>query len=182
MNYGTVLMLVNQSNVLTFYEIPSSFTTSVPPFEGNQFTGQQIGVIENVTLTSGEVALIHEYGVSGFSTQNFICQQVNVPGIITYSNSTTVYYSPTTTYVKSDPGYQIQFVPWFGIQNHFINIMESTYWKVPPYFKNGQLIINSSFYSISVTVFNNQSIATPAPFDQLLNITETQVASALGST
>ena len=95
MNYGTVLMLQNQSNVLTLYEIPSSFS-SIPSFQGVQTTGKALEAVENVTLKSGEVALVHEYGVSGFSTGNFLYQQVNVPGIVTHSNSTTSYYSSST--------------------------------------------------------------------------------------
>jgi len=180
MDYGTVLMLQNQSNVLTIYEIPSSFS-SVPSFQGVQTTGKALEAVENVTLKSGEVALVHEYGVSGFSTQNFIYQYVNVPGIVTYSNSTTSYYSSSTIYVTPDYGYQLQFTPLFGIQNQPIDSVESTSWSVLPYWQNGQLVINNP-YSISVTVTNSQSIATPAPFDQFLNITESQIASALGST
>ncbi len=49
MNYGTVLMLQNQSNVLTIYEIPSSFS-SVPSFQGVQTTGKALEAVENVTL------------------------------------------------------------------------------------------------------------------------------------
>jgi len=66
MNYGTIIMLQNQSGVLTLYQIPSSFS-SVPKFEGVQTTGKPLQAVVNVTLRSGEVALIHEYGVSGFS-------------------------------------------------------------------------------------------------------------------
>jgi len=61
-----------------------------------------------------------------------------------------------------------------------VNSVESTCWSVLPYWENGQLVINT--YSVSVTVTNSQPIATPAPFDQFLNITESQIASALGST
>ncbi len=135
MNYGTVLMLQNQSNVLTIYEIPSSFS-SVPSFQGVQTTGKALEAVENVTLRSGEVALVHEYGVSGFSTQNFLYQQVNVPGIVTYSNSTTSYYSSSTLSVTPDQGYQLQFTPWFGIQNQPVDSVESTSWKVLPYWEN----------------------------------------------
>jgi len=186
MNYGTIIMLQNQSGVLTVYEIPSSFS-SVPRFEAVQTTGKPLQAVVNVTLRSGEVALIHEYGVSGFSPENFLYQQVNVPGIATYSNSTTAYSSPTTIYVRPNYGYQIQFTPWFGIQNQPVNSVESTGWKVLPYWQNGQLVINSTGasaggYAVTVTVTNSQSIPTPAPFDQFLNITQSQIASALGST
>jgi len=143
MDYGTVLMLQNQSNVLTLYEIPSSFS-SVPSFQGVQTTGKALEAVENVTLKSGEVALVHEYGVSGFSTQNFLYQQVNVPGIVTHSNFTTSYYSSSTLSVTPNPGYQLQFTPWFGIQNQPVDSVESTYWKVLPYWQNGELVINST--------------------------------------
>ena len=143
MDYGTVLMLQNQSNMLTLYEIPSSFS-SVPSFQGVQTTGKALQSVENVTLKSGEVALVHEYGVSSFSTGNFLYQQVNVPGIITHSNSTTSYQSPITLSVTPDQGYQLQFTPWFGIQNQSVNSIESTSWKVLPYWQNGELVINST--------------------------------------
>ena len=143
MDYGTVLMLQNQSNVLTLYEIPSSFS-SVPSFQGVQTTGKALEAVENVTLKSGEVALVHEYGVSGFSTGNFLYQQVNVPGIVTHSNSTTSYYSSSTLSVTPDQGYQLQFTPWFDIQNQPVNSVESTLWKVLPYWENGELVINTS--------------------------------------
>ena len=143
MDYGTVLMLQNRSNVLTIYEIPSSFS-SVPSFQGVQTTGKALESVENVTLKSGEVALVHEYGVSGFSTQNFIYQQVNVPGIVVHSNSTTSYYSSSTLSVTPNPGYQLQFTPWFNIQNQPVDSVESTSWKVFPYWQNGQLVVNSS--------------------------------------
>jgi len=143
MDYGTVLMLQNQSNVLTLYEIPSSFS-SVPSFQGVQTTGKALEAVENVTLKSGEVALVHEYGVSGFSTGNFLYQQVNVPGIVTHSNSTTSYYSSSTLSVTPDQGYQLQFTPWFGIQNQPVDSVESTSWKVFPYWENGELILNET--------------------------------------
>ncbi len=148
MDYGTVLMLQNQSNVLTLYEIPSSFS-SVPSFQGVQTTGKALESVENVTLKSGEVALVHEYGVSGFSTGNFLYQQVNVPGIVTHSNSTTSGYSPSTLLVTPDQGYQLQFTPWFGIQNQPVDTVESTAWKVFPYWQNSQLVINSTGASIN---------------------------------
>jgi len=144
MDYGTVLMLQNQSNVLTLYEIPSSFS-SIPSFQGVQTTGKALESVENVTLKSGEVVLAHEYGVSGFSTGNFLYQQVNVPGIVTHSNSTTSYYSSSTLSVTPDQGYQLQFTPWFGIQNQPVDSVESISWgKVLPYWENGELVINST--------------------------------------
>ena len=158
-------MLQNQSNVLTIYEIPSSFS-SVPSFQGVQTTGKALEAVENVTLKSGEVALVHEYGVSGFSTQNFLYQQVNVPGIVTHSNSTTSYYSSSTLSVTPDQGYQLQFTPWFGIQNQPVNSVESTSWKVLPYWQNGQLVVNSTGANY------NQYIAWRySPTSNVINIT-----------
>jgi len=166
MDYGTVLMLQNQSNVLTIYEIPSSFS-SVPSFQGVQTTGKALETVENVTLKSGEVALVHEYGVSRFSTQNFIYQQVNVPGIVTHSNSTTSYYSSSTLSVTPDPGYQLQFTPWFGIQNQPVDSVESTSWKMLPYWQNGELVINSTGTSTG-----GQYIAWKySPISNTINIT-----------
>ncbi|ALG97116.1 hypothetical protein AVT98_gp24 [Sulfolobales virus YNP1] len=165
MDYGTVLMLQNQSNVLTLYEIPSSFS-SVPSFQGVQTTGKALEAVENVTLKGGEVALVHEYGVSGFSTQNFLYQQVNVPGIVTYSNSTTSYYSSSTLSVTPDYGYQLQFTPWFGIQNQPVDSVESTSWKVLPYWENGELVMNDTANII------NQYIAWRySPVSNTINIT-----------
>ena len=68
--------------------------------------------------------------------------------------------------------------PYGGVEQ-FVDNVESTCWGVLPYWQNGQLVVNS--YSISVTVTNSQPIATQAPFDQFLNITESQMASVLGS-
>jgi len=161
-----VLMLQNQSNVLTLYEIPSSFS-SVPSFQGVQTTGKALESVENVTLKSGEVALIHEYGVSGFSTGNFLYQQVNVPEIVTHSNSTTSYYSSSTLSVTPDQGYQLQFTPWFGIQNQPVDSVESTAWKVLPYWQNGELVNNGSGASLG-----GQYIAWRySPVSNVINLT-----------
>ena len=166
MDYGTVLMLQNQSNVLTLYEIPSSFS-SIPSFQGVQTTGKALEAVENVTLKSGEVALVHEYGVSGFSTQNFLYQQVNVPGIVTHSNFTTSDYSSSTLSVTPNPGYQLQFTPWFGIQNQPVDTVESTAWKVLPYWENSELVINSTGASI-----DGQYIAWGySPISNVINVT-----------
>jgi len=166
MDYGTVLMLQNQSNVLTLYEIPSSFS-SVPSFQGVQTTGKALEAVENVTLKSGEVALVHEYGVSGFSTQNFVYQQVNIPGILPHSNSTTSDYSSSTLSVTPNPGYQLQFTPWFNIQNQPVDSVESTLWKVLPYWQNGELVINSTGAS-----YGGQYVAWRySPVSNVINIT-----------
>jgi len=166
MDYGTVLMLQNQSNVLTLYEIPSSFS-SVPSFQGVQTTGKALEAIENVTLKSGEVALVHEYGVSGFSTGNFLYQQVNVPGIVTHSNSTTSYYSSATMSVTPDQGYQLQFTPWFGFQNQPVDSVESTAWKVLPYWQNGELVVNST----GASTYGQYVAWKYSPISNTINIT-----------
>ena len=69
---------------------------------------------------------------------------MNVPGIVTHSNSTTSGYSSSTLSVTPNPGYQLQFTPWFGIQNQPVDSVESTYWKVLPYWQNGELVVNST--------------------------------------
>ena len=62
-----------------------------------------------------------------------------------------------------------------------VNSVESTSWKVLPYWQDGELVVNSTGYpSVAIIVTNSQPNATPAPFDQFLNITESQIASALG--
>ena len=146
MNYGTVLMLQNQSNVLTIYEIPSPIN-SVVSFQGVKTSQNTLGVITNVNLTTGEVALVHEYGVSGFSTQNFIYQQVNLPNLYSYTNSTTINYTSATVSVKPNHGYQIQLSPnnlEYATMYQFVDSVESTSWKVLPYWQNDTLVINST--------------------------------------
>jgi hypothetical protein len=88
--------------------------------------------------------------------------------------------------LRASPGNSF-YVSYFGVSpspyggvEQFVNNVESTSWGELPYWQNGQLVINVS--SVSVTVTNSQPIATPVPFDQFLNITESQIASALGST
>ncbi|ALG97182.1 hypothetical protein AVT97_gp19 [Sulfolobales Virus YNP2] len=146
MGYGTVLMLQNQSNVLTIYEIPSPLS-SVVPFQGTQTTQNVLGVTTNVNLTLGEVALIHEYAVSGFSNQNFLYQQVNLPNLYSYTNSTIINYTSATVSVKPNHGYQIQLSPnnlEYATEYQFVDSVESTSWEVPPYWQNGTLVINST--------------------------------------
>ncbi|MCI4407574.1 MAG: hypothetical protein JHC26_00645 [Thermofilum sp.] len=149
MNYGTILMLENHSNVLTIYEISSDLLT-IPSYNSAQSIGKPLEVVKNVSLHNGEVALIHEYGVTGFSPQNFLYQQVNVPGIVINSNSTIAYSSPITIYVKPNYGYQIQFSPLPGIQNQYsintvTDVVESDY--LLPLLINGHLEMLSSFVS-----------------------------------
>jgi len=65
-----------------------------------------------------------------------------------------------------------------------VNSVESTAWKVLPYWQNGELVLNSStsYTAIIITISNTQAQATPSPFDQFVNITLQQVESALGTT
>ncbi len=63
-----------------------------------------------------------------------------------------------------------------------VNSVESTGWKVLPYWQNGQLALNTSVASVVITINNAQASATPAPFDQFINITLQQVESVLGTT
>jgi hypothetical protein len=63
-----------------------------------------------------------------------------------------------------------------------VNSVESTAWEVLPYWQNGQLVLNTSVASVVITINNAQASATPAPFDQFINITLQQVESVLGTT
>ena len=173
MGYGTVLMLQNQSNVLTIYEMPSPLA-SVVPFQGVQTSQNTLGVIENVNLTTGEVALIHEYAISGFSTQNFLYQQVNLPNLYSYTNSTTINYTSATIYVKPNHGYQIQLSPnnlEYATMYQFVDSVESTSWKVLPYWQNGKLVINSTGASNSGQYIAWNYIPTTDTLTIFINVT-----------
>ncbi len=63
-----------------------------------------------------------------------------------------------------------------------VNTVESTGWKVLPYWQNGELVMNMSMVPIVITISNTQAQATPSPFDQFINITLQQVESVLGTT
>mgnify|MGYP001772519668 CR=1 FL=1 len=170
MDYGTVLMLQNSSGVLTVYEIPSSFS-SVPSYYGIQKAGNPIQQVINVSLQNGEVALINEYGATGFSTQNFIYQSVSLPNIVISSGSTTIWGgaggSSGTVTVKANEGYQVKITPWQGIQDWPVNTVETTGWKVYPYWQDGELVINSTDASTG-----GQYIAWRySPVSNVINIT-----------
>jgi len=59
-------------------------------------------------------------------------------------------------------------------------VVESKNWTILPRLANGLVIANAS--GVYITLNNTQSIATPAPFDQFINITEQQLEQALGTT
>jgi len=59
-------------------------------------------------------------------------------------------------------------------------VVESKNWTILPRLANGLTIANAS--GVYITLNNTQSIATPAPFDQFINITEQQLEQALGTT
>ena len=59
-------------------------------------------------------------------------------------------------------------------------VVESKNWTTLPKLANGLIIANDS--GVLITLNNSQSIATPAPFDQFINITKQQVEQALGTT
>ena len=101
-----------------------------------------------------------------------------------YINGTAYSVNVNTPFPWNQIGYigirgdlnDIFYVSYFGVSpapyggvEQFVNNVESTSWNVLPYWQNGQLVINT--LSVSVTVTNSQPIATPAPFDQFLNIT-----------
>ena len=117
----------------------------------------------------------------------------NITVSTVYINSTAYTLNVNTPYPWSQIGYigirgdagNLFYVSYFGVSpapyggvEQFVNNVEST--SVLSYWQNGQLVINT--LSVSVTVSNSQPIGTPAPFDQFLNITESQIASVLGST
>jgi len=121
------------------------------------------------------------------SAGNITISQIYVNGTLYSSPNINIPFPWNQIYwigIRGDLD-NIFYVSYFGVSpspyyntEQFVNNVEST--SVLPYWQNGQLVINT--YSISVTVSNSQPIATPAPFDQFLNITESQIASALGST
>ena len=62
-------------------------------------------------------------------------------------------------------------------------VVESTGWLIKPNLTNGLVILDDAIeVAVNITVNNTQAIATPAPFDQFINITEQELAEALGST
>ena len=122
---------------------------------------------------------------------NIVISQIYINGTL-YSPNISVPFPWNQIYwigIRGDSG-NLFYVSYFGVSpspygdtEQFVNNVESTSWKVLPYWQYA-LVLNTSSTSqsiISVIVTNSQPIATPAPFDQFLNITESQIASALGS-
>ena len=63
------------------------------------------------------------------------------------------------------------------------SMVESTDWPIKPELANGLVILNDVVeLAVNIIVNNTQAIATPAPFDQFINISEQELANALGST
>jgi len=59
-------------------------------------------------------------------------------------------------------------------------VVESKNWVIEPKLANGTVTLNAPL-EVIVTINNTQAIATPAPFDQFINITLQQVENALGT-
>ena len=59
-------------------------------------------------------------------------------------------------------------------------VVESKDWVIKPELANGTVTINAP-PEVIVTISNTQANATPAPFDQFINITSQQVENALGT-
>jgi hypothetical protein len=60
------------------------------------------------------------------------------------------------------------------------SVVESKDWLIKPKLANGTVSINAT-PEVIITINNTQAIATPAPFDQFINITLQQVENALGT-
>jgi hypothetical protein len=62
------------------------------------------------------------------------------------------------------------------------SVVESTDWPIKPKLANDTVTIYTpSQPEVNITINNTQAIATPAPFDQFINITLQQVENALGT-
>jgi len=62
-------------------------------------------------------------------------------------------------------------------------VVESKDWPIKPILTNGLVILDDTVkLAVNITVNNTQAIATSAPFDQFINISEQELAKALGST
>jgi hypothetical protein len=60
------------------------------------------------------------------------------------------------------------------------SVVESKGWVIKPELTNGLVILNDAVgLTVNITINNTQAIATPAPFDQFINITEQELANAL---
>jgi len=63
------------------------------------------------------------------------------------------------------------------------SVVESEGWVIKPELAKGLVILDNAIEQVAnITINNTQAIATPAPFDQFINITEQELAKALGST
>ena len=61
------------------------------------------------------------------------------------------------------------------------SVVESKDWVIKPKLANGTVTLNAP-PEVIVAINNTQASATPAPFDQFINITLQQVESVLGTT
>jgi len=60
-------------------------------------------------------------------------------------------------------------------------VVESKDWLVKPKLVNGLVILNNTEPVINITIKNTQAIATPAPFDQFINISKQNLTNAVGA-
>jgi hypothetical protein len=62
------------------------------------------------------------------------------------------------------------------------SVVESKDWVIKPKLANGLVILDNAIkLAVNITINNTQAIATPAPFDQFINITEQELGNALGA-
>jgi hypothetical protein len=59
------------------------------------------------------------------------------------------------------------------------SVVESKDWPIKPKLANGLVILDDA--AINITINNTQAIATPAPFDQFINITKQELVNAVGA-
>jgi len=149
------------------YLSPVTGSPSIPNLMGKAFT-------ETVILTEN-------------SAGNITISQIYVNGTLYSTPNINVPFPWNQIYwigIRGDGGslfyvsyFSVSPAPYGGVEQ-FVNNVESMY-NIFSDWQNGQLLVDT--FPVVVTVTNSQSIATPAPFDQFLNITESQIASALGS-
>jgi hypothetical protein len=58
-------------------------------------------------------------------------------------------------------------------------VVESKDWVIKPNLTNGLVILDNT--AINITINNTQAIATPAPFDQFINITKQELVKVMGA-
>jgi len=62
------------------------------------------------------------------------------------------------------------------------SVVKSTGWVIKPKLANGLVILDNALKTgVNITINNTQAIATQAPFDQFINITEQELAKAVGA-